>query len=171
MCAQAHAFSFDESAPDLSLVGCQHVSARLVSAPGQRFAFKECEISTNNNRIAKGYETAEGHVRLFANSTAKKQEKTSLPIGRPHRLTDDQEMEVIALILAAANDRVFLTKWPVLDEVDPSMFRAGRNYDRMCQSSPPSRSQPRDSARISRPTFRCCATTHRRRQSMTRLQY
>jgi hypothetical protein len=76
-----------------------------------------------------------GFVASWLRCIARKTEIiASRPIGRPCKLDDDQENEVIKMTLAAAKDLMFLTKHEVLDEIenrDGKILTYGWLYDFM----------------------------------------
>jgi hypothetical protein len=72
----------------------------------------------NDKKLAELYQISEGHIRRLRCLSRKKQVTPSRPVGRPHKLTDDQERELITTILSAASDLNFLTKRAVLDLVE-----------------------------------------------------
>jgi hypothetical protein len=78
----------------------------------------ECHVSMNDKELAAVYQISEGHVRRIHCVARKRKEHPSQPIGRPHKLTDDQKREVIEIILTTANDLNFPTKREVLDEIE-----------------------------------------------------
>jgi hypothetical protein len=84
----------------------------------QRYVINKCNVPLNDKKPAAIYQISEGHVRHIRCVTRKREEYPSQPIGRPHKLTDDQEREVIKMILTAANDLHFPTKREVLNEIE-----------------------------------------------------
>jgi hypothetical protein len=83
-----------------------------------KYARDECFISINDRKLSEVYEISEGHIRRLRCVARKKEEMPDRPVGRPCKLTDEQERDVVERILAAANDQKFLTKREVLDEIE-----------------------------------------------------
>jgi hypothetical protein len=57
-----------------------------------KYAFDECEISINDQKLAEVSQISEGHVRRLRCVARKNGGQQSRPIGRHHELTDNQEM-------------------------------------------------------------------------------
>jgi hypothetical protein len=82
----------------------------------QKYVIDEGNISMNNKKLVTIYQISKGRVRRIRCVARKKH--LNQPIDRPHKLTDDQEREVIEMLLTTVNEPNFPNKREVLNEIE-----------------------------------------------------
>jgi transposase len=82
------------------------------------YALSECYVSINSKKLAEIYQISEGHVRRIRCAARKKEEKKPQPVGRPRKLSEDQEKEILDWILDLGSSLRYPTKREVLDEIE-----------------------------------------------------